>query len=118
MSPMRARKLLAFSVLLSSVCMAGCRRLGDFTFLSTKNLDLTRFSTEAAEKLPPVTGVDSKPIIIFVNTGIPSIEEAADRAMAKANAKALTNAVIYNESWYIPYIYGENKFEVRGNPMK
>ncbi len=99
----------------------GCKeRLGDFTILSTKNVDLTRFNTKPAEKSQPVIGIDKKIIIFTVRTGYPSFEEAADRAIeqGKTHGMALTNAVIYFDKWYIPYVYGEMQMEVKGNLVR
>jgi hypothetical protein len=115
----RGRVLLIVLAGLDCALFGGCQqRLGDFTVLSTKNVDLTRFNTEQAENAQPVTGEDSKPIIGVFNTGLPNVKEAADRALESANAHMLTNAVIYYTSWYIPYVYGDQKYEVKGNPVK
>ena len=110
------KKLLGLCVLV--VLCAGCQqRLGDFTLLSTKNVNLADFSTESAEKSQPVVGVDSKPIVIVWGTP-PNLKEAVDRALEQSNAHMLTNAVVYYTEWYIPYVCGERKFEVKGNAVK
>lgn len=106
------------AIAMLTACGLGCqRRLGDFTVLSTKNVNLTDFSTEAAEESLPIVGVDMKPIVILWGTP-PSLKEAVDRALERNNAHLLTNAVVYYSEWYIPYIYGEMKFEVKGNAVK
>jgi hypothetical protein len=95
----------------------GCQeRLGNFTFLASKNLDLTNLNTEASENSPAVIGEDKKQIIIVASTGRPDLEEAADRAIEQGKSGVgLTNAVVYYDWWYIPYIVGEMKFTVKGN---
>lgn len=114
MKPNRTPLLLVLPL----VVLMGCtQRLGDFTVLSTKNVDLTNFSTESAEKSLPVRGVDSKPIIILPGSP-PNLKEAVDRALEAHNADMLTNAVIYYTYWYIPYVCGEWKFEVKGNAVR
>ncbi len=110
--------VLLFMLSLLLPITGGCtRRLGDFTLLSTKNINLTNFSTEKAEKCPPVRGVDSRPIVILPGPP-PNLKEAVDRALESGNAHMLTNAVIYYRYWYVPYICGEMTFEVKGNAVR
>ena len=114
----RIRVVLSSLPLLLLCVAGGCTtRLGDFTVLSTKNIDLTNFSTEGAEKAPPVVGVDSK-IIVILPGAPPNVKEAVDRALEGNNAQMLTNAVIYYRYWYVPYICGEWAFEVKGNAVR
>ena len=73
---------------------------------------------DAAEGAPIVEGVDSKPIIFIFNTGTPNLKEAVDRAIESGNGIALSDVTIYYTRWYIPFIYGENKFHVRGKVVR
>ena len=74
----------------------GCQqRLGDFTFLSTKNIDLSNLEMDAVEGAPIVEGEDSKPIIFIFSTGTPNLKEAVDRAIESGHGTALSDVSIY-----------------------
>ena len=88
--------------------------MGDFTFLSTKNIDLSNLNMGARNNAPNVEGVDSKLIVFVFGGGPPNLKEAVDRAIESGNGTALSDVSIYHTSWYIPYIVGENKFRVSG----
>jgi len=99
--------------------LLGCeQRLGDFTFLSSKNIDLSNLNMEAGEDAPLVEGEDSKLIIFVFSGGPPNLKEAVDRAIESGRGTALSDVSIYHTSWYIPYIVGENKFRVRGKAVR
>jgi len=111
---MKARIL----ILLLCAALCGCRsRLGDFTVITTKNIDLTNFSTHSNLEREPVSGIDEKHIICIFPTGIPNIEEAIDKALAKGKGYILVDASISEEWFYFPYIYGYMKYEVKGTPV-
>ena len=114
------RKLFVAVALISLVFLfGGCRsRMGDYTVLTTKNIDLTSFSSHSDSTGTPVEGVDEKHIIFVFPTGIPNIKEAVDDALEKGNAYMLTDAVLYYEYFYIPYIYGNSKYVVKGIPIR
>ncbi len=94
----------------------GCQtRMGDFTFASTKNIELNRMGSYERTG-QRVVGEDYKPIILFFNTGMPNAEEAADNAIESVpGGVALENVVVTMSWWYIPLIYGRYIMEVEGN---
>ena len=97
----------------------GCTQsLGEFTFLSTKNLDLSNLVIETSGTAPIVEGHDNKPIIIIFPTGIANVKDAADRAIESGRGTALTNATIFYTAWYVPYIVGNEEFKVRGRVVR
>ncbi len=99
--------------------LVGCeQRLGDFTFLSSKNIDLSNLNMEAAENAPIVEGEDSKPIVFIFDTGEPNLKEAVDRAIESGDGTALSDVSIYYTQWYIPFIFGDKKFRVRGKVVR
>lgn len=112
---MRRIGLLLLVVLLFTGCE---QRLGDFTFLSSKNIDFSNLDMEASENAPMVEGEDSKAIIFLFSTGVPNLKEAVDRAIESGGGTALTDVSIYYAHWYIPYIVGESKFRVRGKVVR
>jgi len=107
-------------LLLAGVLLAGgcSQRLGDFTVLSTKNVDLSNFSTQTAKGLDRVRGEDVGHIIICFPNKIPTFKEAVDIALEENNAYMLSDAVLKYELFYIPYIYGQEKFIAEGVPVK
>lgn len=82
---------------------------------STKNVEM---GAEYVKVAQGVRGSDIKSIIIVIPTGYPNLEEAIDRALEKADGELMTNLVLYYKWWWIPYIYGQLKFEVRGDIWK
>ena len=109
------------AVLLLCLCMlaVGCTtNLGDFTLLTSKNINLADFSTSKAEESSEkAVGEDISHIICVFPIGTPSLKEALDRALESKNAYMLTNARIEASFFYIPYIYGQTRFTVKGNPV-
>ncbi|OHB79563.1 MAG: hypothetical protein A2Z25_01750 [Planctomycetes bacterium RBG_16_55_9] len=117
----KVQKRLSVSVPLLLVCVlfSGCKsRLGDFTVITTKNIDLKDFNTHEDVKAASVVGEDVKHIIFVFPTGVPHIKEAVDQALDKGNAYMLVDAALYHEWFYIPYFYGYAKYEVKGTPAK
>jgi hypothetical protein len=95
---------------------SGCTtRLGDFTLLATKNIDLSNFQTQSAEQTAPVKGEDSA-IQVFGQGSRPDMKEACDRAEDAGHANVLTNAVI-ESSWWDALVVESQTFTVTGNPV-
>jgi len=99
--------------------ITGCsQRLGDFTVLSTKNVDLSNFSTQTEKGVDRVRGEDVGHIIICFSNKVPTFKEAVDISLENNNAYMLSDAVLKYEWFYIPYIYGQEKFIAEGIPVK
>lgn len=106
--------MLLAAMVLSSGCTT---RLMDFTLISSKNIELSRFDSFHIGKTR-ARGRDVAHIIIFIPTGMPNPKEALDRAIESIpGAVALLDGVILQSFWYIPYIYGQQKFIVEGTPL-
>ncbi|MEQ1621319.1 MAG: hypothetical protein ABL919_07910 [Methylococcales bacterium] len=105
-------------ILIAGLAITGCStRVADFTIISSKNLDLSR-AAEFKRGVTRVHGEDKKSIIVFIPTGQPNAKEAMDRAIEQVpGAVGLVDGVVNQNSWYIPYIYGESSFEVEGTPL-
>ena len=59
---------------------------------------------------------EEAPVEPAINDGV--AEEALDKAIESTpGAVGLVDGVITHYSWYIPYIYGENWYEVDGTPL-
>jgi len=112
-------KVIKFIAALGIVAaLSSCTtRLMDFTIISTKNVDLSRAGSFKRNSTR-VTGEDKKRIIVIIPTGVPSAKEAVDRAIESVpGGVALVDGVLTQEFFYIPYIYGEQKFVVEGTVL-
>ena len=109
-------KTLGLGFVVAALFLVGCTtRLGDFTVVSSKNMDVGKRHLVKGDR---VTGIDKKHIIIFIPTGIPNMKEAVDEAIEKTDgAVGLSDVTIKQGFWYIPYIYGQQWWEVEGNPI-
>lgn len=92
----------------------GCStRYGMLTIATTKNVNI---NMQEFEKVADgVTGNSTKHIIIIIPTGNPTIEDALEDALKKTKGDLMQNVVIYYKWWYIPYVFGEFKFEIKGD---
>ena len=101
-------------ILLTALLFSGCStRYGNLTVASTKNINVNMQEYELAEE--GVTGTSMKPIIIFIPLGMPTIEDAIDNALEAGEGELMQNVVIYYKWFWIPYIYGQSKFEAKGD---
>ncbi|MCH8014321.1 MAG: hypothetical protein IH823_05970 [Candidatus Dadabacteria bacterium] len=72
-------------------CLSGCltTRIGDFTVISTQNVDFSKIDPLVASSAPIVEGQDIK------SFGIPNLEEAIDDALNKAGGNVMLDAALY-----------------------
>ncbi|MCX7044616.1 MAG: hypothetical protein NTX50_03885 [Candidatus Sumerlaeota bacterium] len=94
-----------------AAAISGCTvRLMDFTVMSTKNIPCDFAPRGTGE------GEDISHIIIFVPTkSQPNLKEAMDEAIESRAGDTLMNAKIYYRYWYIPLIYGQDGWTVKGD---
>lgn len=107
--------LLIAGFILSSCTM----RSHDYTLLSTKNIDFKKNYKIAKES---ANGESKVHIIIVIPTGntlsSDTFKAAVDNAIESVpGAIGLTNVVVSYSSWYIPFIYGQQKVMVSGDPI-
>ena len=99
--------------------LSGCAtRIGDFTVLSTKNMDFNSpdgFVTQVGRR---VTGEDKQHFfLIFPVTGAANIKEATDAAIQRVpGAVGLSNAVLYHTGMWL-ILYGYGGYRVEGDPV-
>lgn len=99
------------------LCSGCTTRLADLTVCSTKNMDIKK-SLHRVDTLQRNKGTDKRHIIILFPTGVPNMKEAADKAIEQTpGAVGLSDATLKYTWWYIPYIYGQFKYTVEGNPI-
>jgi hypothetical protein len=109
---MRSSRILsAIAVLLlASVC--GCsQRIGDFTVISTKNVEIGgKFKKLDAR----FKGEDSKGMFLGIPLGVPSLKTAVDNCIEAGKGDLLTNAVLDMSFWTV-IIWGEQKYTATGD---
>lgn len=112
---MKISRLIAFLLV---ALLTGCtNRLTDFTIISTKNVDISVIG-RAKRGSARIEGKDVAHIIIIIPTGVPNMKEAIDRAIESVpGAVALVDGVLYQNWFYIPYIYGQSAYIVEGTPL-
>lgn len=113
-------KQITGSLLIITVVLlcGGCvNRLGDFTLISTKNVDFSDASVDIKNG-KRVTGDDCRAIVLFFPLGAPSMKEAVDDALEKSESNLLIDQVTYVKSWYIPFIFGQSCYLAEGTAVK
>lgn len=107
----KVKKLALSIAIASTVLLSGCaQRIADFTLASTKNVELNNGEFITGKR---VIGDDTKAIVIFP-LGVPSIKEAADKAIEKDKcAVALTDVTADSE--FFSFLVGYVKYEIEGN---
>jgi hypothetical protein len=111
------RRMGVFIIFLCVATLSGCvTRLGDFTLISTKNVDLTKGATFKRAQ-SRVSGEDIAAMIIFIPTGTPNMKTAIDRAIESVpGAVALLDAVLSSKGFYI-ILFGQFGYVVEGTPL-
>lgn len=114
------RGILASACALALLVGSGCAvHHGDFTVVSNKLVDVSKFELGKADRKKGIVGEDIVHIVVlFQIGGIPTVEAAIDDALEKGNGDVLTDASIDSWFWYIPYIYGQTGWRVKGDVVK
>lgn len=108
--------MLVCTVLAASGCVV---RHGDFSVVSNKLVRTSGFELGKADRVRGIEGKEITHIIIFFPTGgPPTLEGALDDALEKGGGDVMTDAVITSWSWYIPYLYGQMGWGVKGDVVK
>jgi hypothetical protein len=90
---------------------AGCtQRIGDFTLISTKNVDIGG----KYKKIARHTGSDSRPDILTIPIGTPDLKQAVDNCIEAGKGELLTNAVVDFDFW-TAILYGRRTYTVTGD---
>ncbi len=106
--------LLSLAVVLLGSCT---HRVLDFTLVSSKNVDLSKFASYKRGSTR-AKGVDLVHWIIIIPAGTVNVKTALDRAIESVpGCVALLDGVIYTKFWWIPYIYGQESATVEGTPL-
>lgn len=105
-------------VIFTTIILTSCsQNLFNFTLVSTKNIELEKLSSleKSSER---ITGEDKTSIIIFIPTRKIKIDQAISNTIdGIPGCVALLDGVVYSKFWWIPYIYGEQKFVIEATPL-
>lgn len=100
-------------VVITMGSLVGCGgRLGDFTFLTSKQFNVPINSMQKGAR---VTGEDCATQILFIPIGHiqPSVKSAIDQAIEKESANALVDATVeWSHIWLL--LFGNNCITVTG----
>src|SRR5712691_1279158 len=88
-----ARLLVILAVMGGLVGCAGGGRLGDLTFVTSKQFNVP---VNSMQKGARVTGEDCAKVVLFIPTGNirPSVKTAVDQAIEKESANALVDVTV------------------------
>jgi hypothetical protein len=105
------------AIIFAYLLLSGCaNRIGDFTMVSSKNVDLTK-GADFKRSLQRVKAEDTVPIILGIPIGLPNMKTALDHAIEQTpGAVALTDSVITQKSFSI-ILFGQMGYEVEGTPL-
>jgi len=104
--------LFIFFIFLTSL---GCASRSDFTAISSKNVNLSNIKLDPTKRKGRTSGEDCTHIIIIIPTGgPPTLDEALDQALEAKGANLLLDAVVNWSFWIIPYVYGQECWNVEG----
>ena len=113
------RNLLMCLLGIALLCSGGCSsKLGNFTVLSSKNVNLGDFSTVSGTGGEKVRGEDTMTYVLFIpNKPMIFLKEAVDDSLDKSNAYMLTDATLKYE-WFFAVLVAQGKFVAEGHPVK
>jgi hypothetical protein len=87
--------------------MAGCtQRFGDFTLISTRNVDLSNAVVDVRTG-QRVTEEDCALTLLIFPLGRPDLETAVDSALQSGRGNIMVDQVSYRRWWYIPLLVGQ-----------
>lgn len=104
--------LLLVTLTLFSGCAA---RQGDFTLLSTKNVEVSRIDMKNVDLERNTKGSDGRFWFLFIPFGpAPTLEEASDDALEEGGGDFMTSAVVYRRQYHLG-LFGWESWIVKGD---
>lgn len=108
---LKGRTMLAALLCVGLFVMVGCTtRLGDFTVISTKNVDVSglkpgdRFSGEDCIGM----------LFSMIPLGEVNWKNAMDQALERGKGDVMVDVVLTAKGWMIPYVWGQQCMEITG----
>lgn len=120
MHVLSARLLIAALAATAALTLCGCiTHHGDFTVASTKLVRLNEFELDKADRVKGIEGEDIAHTIVFVPTKAnPTLKTAMDNALDNGRGDVMTDVTIDFIDFYIPFIYGQCGWIVKGDVVK
>ncbi len=109
--------MLALAAVLS---LSSCTtRLLKMSVAGSKNVNLAEATSYTAAHNVLAEGTDRSHVILIFPIGTPNIDHALEDALESAgpNAVALYNMTLDRTNWYIPFLYGQSIYTVKGDPV-
>lgn len=107
------KKILMLFVLMSSlICSACTTRIAGLTVISDRNIRTKDVKVSELPKTKNVVGESKKFVFLFIPFGTPTLKEALDDALNKADGDLMIDASLYTTSWW--FLIGQTGLELRG----
>jgi hypothetical protein len=93
---------------------------GHFAALSTEPNPLFGYNLDDAPRVRNVEAEAVMHVILWVptRTSTPTIQEVVSEALYRGNGDLLVDADVEHWSWYIPFVYGQQGWRVRGDVVR
>ncbi len=104
----------------AALSLSSCtNRMLELTVAGSKNVKLEDASSYMATHNVPTKGTHRSHIFLLFPIGNPNIDKALDDALENAgpNAVALYNMTLDQTNWWIPFLYGQKIYTVKGDPV-
>jgi hypothetical protein len=108
---MKTKLTITLTLFLIIGLFAGCtQRIADFTFVSTRSVDIGG----KYKKMARCIGTDSRPDVLTIPFGIPDLKQAVDNCIEAGKGDLLTDAVVDFTQW-TAIVYGRRTYTVTGD---
>ena len=107
-------KKIIISSLILILCGCSTQKIADFSIVSTKNIDLGK----EFQSVGIISGDDTEYIIFVIPTGTIRIDDAIHNTLILNGAEYLSDVIVENQFFYIPYIGGFTKYKITGEGWK
>ena len=111
-----AAKLIAGHLAIFAVAVGvGCASRSQVSLISSKTLAVTRVNSANATAKGLTRGEDCQHIIVIIPTsGVPTLDEALDRALEPKQANLLVNGSVTYQYLLIPAVYARSCWTAEG----
>ena len=90
-------------------------REGDFTILSTKNVEISRVDLKKIDFQRNIKGSDGRFTLLIIPFGsAPTLEEAVDHCLESGKGDFMTSAVLYHTKWSV-ILFGWEDWTIKGD---
>lgn len=112
------KKFLVLIYCLFFICSCIAKQ-GHFTVLTNKMLDPSHFKMPSQEAGTQSEGVSVSHVLSTFEVGEHNLSKAIDSCMEQGSVQSdmLVDVDVTGWFWYVPYIYGQTGWEVKGNAV-